>query len=286
MDPRLPAPGLDPAPSLVTTAWLAERLGAPRLKVIDATWFMPGQGDALDAFRKGHIPGAVHFDIDRVADRTSPLPHMLPGPDAFAEAVGALGIADDDQVVAYGLAGPRVWWMFRAMGHDAVSVLDGGLAKWIAENRAVEAGEPHPEPAVFRARFRPELVRDFAGVRAALDSGQSVADARPADRFRGEAPEPRPGLKSGHMPGARSLPSADLFAADGTFRSEEEVAGLIAAAGLDRPGPAIATCGSGVTACMIALALARAGKWDAAVYDGSWTDWGGRPDAPVAAGEA
>jgi thiosulfate/3-mercaptopyruvate sulfurtransferase len=170
------------------------------------------------------------------------------------------------------------------MGHDAVSVLDGGLAKWIAEGHPTEAGETRPQPAIFTARFRPELVRGFDEVRAALEAGQPVADARPGERFRGEAPEPRPGLKSGHMPGAVSLPSTSLFNADGTFRSEAEIAALAHAAGLDGEQSAIATCGSGVTACMIALALARLGRWDVAVYDGSWTEWGARDGAPVVTG--
>ncbi len=276
-----------PAPEgpLVSTAWLAERLGEPGLKVVDATWFMPGQGDAAAAHRAGRIPGAVRFDIDQIADRASPLPHMLPAPEAFAAAAGALGLGDEDLIVAYGLAAPRVWWMVRAMGHDAVAVLDGGLAKWAAEGRPIETGEPPaPAPARFTARFRPELVRGFSEVAAALDAGLPVLDARPGDRFRGEAPEPRPGLASGHMPGALSLPSASLFAADGTFRSAEALEALVRSAGHDPARPAIATCGSGVTACMIALALARLGAWHTAVYDGSWTEWGGRADAPVATG--
>ena len=267
-----------PSP-LVSTAWLAERLGSPRLKVVDATWFLPGQGDFHAAFRAAHIPGAVHFDIDAIADHANPLPHMLPSAEAFAEAVGALGVASDDTVVTYGMAGPRVWWSFRVMGHDAVHVLDGGLAKWVAEGRAIEAGEPHPEPQTFAAHFRPELVADLETVRQALAEGRPVLDARPAESFTGEAAEPRAGLRGGHMPGAESLPSSTLFAADGTFQPKAHLAALLGR--MDREA-AVATCGSGVAACAIALAQAELGRWDTAVYDGSWTEWGGRTDTDVA----
>ena len=274
-------PSSPPISPLVSTAWLAERLGSPRLKVLDATWFLPGQGDFHAAFRAAHIPGAVHFDIDAVADHADPLPHMLPSPEAFAAAVGALGVADDDTVVTYGMAGPRVWWSLRVMGHGAVFVLDGGLAKWIAEGRPTEAGEPHPQAQTFTPRFRPELVADLEAVRLALADGRPVLDARPADRFRGETPEPRPGLRGGHMPGATNLPSSTLFAADGTFKPKADLAALLGR--MDQEA-AVATCGSGVAACAIALAQAELGRWDTAVYDGSWTEWGGRSDTAVASG--
>jgi thiosulfate/3-mercaptopyruvate sulfurtransferase len=270
---------------LVSTEWLAAHLADPHVKVVDATFFLPGQGDASAAYRAAHIPGAIRFDVDEVAEAGTALPHMLPSPEAFGAAVGAMGIGDDDLVVAYGVAAPRVWWMFRAMGHDQVAVLDGGCTKWRAEGRPLDVGAPDaPAPARFTARFRPELVRGFDEMRAALAAGHSVLDARPAERFRGEAPEPRPGLRSGHMPGARSLPSASLFAADATFHPPETLEALVRAAGHDPAHPAIATCGSGVTACMVALALARLGRWDVPVYDGSWSEWGGRDDAQVATG--
>lgn len=274
------------AEPIVSTEWLAARLGQPGVKVLDATFFLPGQGDAEAAYRAAHIPGAIRFDIEAVADHDSALPHMLPTPEAFAHAVGAMGIGDSDHVVAYGAASPRAWWMFRAMGHDAASVLDGGLPKWTAEGRPAEAGDdaPRPAPAAFTARYRPELVRDFEAVKAALELGDPVLDARPAERFRGEAPEPRPGLASGHMPGAKNLPAGALLAPDGTLKPPAELERLLREVGHDPARPAVATCGSGVSACVIALALARLGQWDAAIYDGSWSEWGARAGAPVARG--
>lgn len=278
-------------PALVCTEWLFERLDDPDLRVIDATYFLPGAGrDARAEFAAAHIPGARFFDIDAVKDETSRLPHMLPSPEAFGEAMAALGIADGHQVVVYDTHGlfsaARLWWTFRVFGHDAVSVLDGGLPKWRAEGRPVTDAPPPIRRAYFSAGFRPELVRDWQAVRAALEEGAAqVVDARSAGRFAGSDPEVRPGLRSGHMPGAINLPFTDLLnPADKTLLDPDALQARLADAGIDPERPLVASCGSGVTACVIALALYRLGYAEAAVYDGSWTEWGGRDDLPVATG--
>jgi thiosulfate/3-mercaptopyruvate sulfurtransferase len=276
--------------ALVSTAWLAEHLGDPDLRVVDGTYYLPNVPRDADAeFRARHIPGAVRFDIDAIKDEKNPLPHMLPGAEEFAAKVGALGIGDGTRVVAYNADGAsaaaRVWWMFRVFGHDRAAVLDGGLPKWLAEGRPVETGPAKPRPAVFTPRFHRELVRALAEVRAELASGRAtIADARSSGRFTGAEPEIRPGLKSGHMPGAKNLPYADILAADGTYLPPNEIARRFATAGIDTARPVTTSCGSGVTACILALGLYLAGKKDAAVYDGSWTEWGGRDDTPVATG--
>jgi thiosulfate/3-mercaptopyruvate sulfurtransferase len=282
--------GLQMTDPLISTAELAARFGEPGLRIVDASWYLPGTPrDPKAEFLERHIPGAVFFDLDGVCDHTSGLPHTLARPDDFAAAVGALGIGDGDMVVVYAGDGPvsasRVWWNFRVMGHDRVRVLDGGLPKWIAEDRPLQSGAATPTPATFVARPRPELVRDFHAVKAALESGAAqVVDVRAAGRFRGESPEPRPGLRAGHMPGATNLPHSSLLAADGQMLGETELAARFGEAELDPDRPIVASCGSGVSACVAALALARMGKWDAAVYDGSWVEWGGRADAPVVTG--
>ena len=279
----------NPPSPLVSTQWLAEHLDDSGVKVIDATWRMPAeQADPKGDFQTARIPGAVFFDIDAIADRSTDLPHMAPTPEVFAEMVGALGIGDGDPVVVYDQVGimsaPRAWWTLRLFGHDQVSVLDGGLPKWRAEGRPIETGPaPTPQRATITPRFRPELVRDVEDVRALLEAGGQVVDARSAARFRGEAPEPRAGLRGGHMPGAHNLPFPELIEA-GSFAAPDRLEAAYKAAGLDLDKPITATCGSGLTAAVLALGLARLGRWDASVYDGSWTEWGGRTDTPVVKG--
>jgi thiosulfate/3-mercaptopyruvate sulfurtransferase len=275
---------------LVSTAWLADRLARTDLRIVDATWFMPGDPRrGIDAFRQGHIPGAVFFDIDAVADHETALPHMLPDPAAFAKAAGLLGLTHGAGIVVYDGQGifsaPRVWWSLRAMGYRDVAVLDGGLPAWRAEGRPLETGGHKPRSITIEPRFEPDLVRDIEQVRAALADGTTqVLDARPAARFRGEAPEPRPGLRGGHMPGAGNLPYAELIGPDGRMKPKAELLEAFARAGVDLDRPVITTCGSGVSAAVLALALAVLGRDRAAVYDGSWTEWGGRDDVPVATG--
>ncbi len=274
---------------LISTEELAGLLKEPDLRLVDASWFMDGR-DARAAWRETHIPGAVFFDIDAISDTTSILPHMLPTPEAFARAVSDLGVADTDHVVVYDQQGlfsaARVWWTFRVMGALKVQVLDGGLPKWVAERRPVESGSSPVSGAVFQARYRPSLVRDYEQIGRELGASDQVLDARPGARFRGEAPEPRQGLKSGHMPGARSLPFGEVLNPDGTMKSTAGLSAAFAAAGIDTSRPVTATCGSGVTAAILALALARLGQETGAVYDGAWAEWGSRSDAEIATGPA
>ena len=275
---------------LVSTDWLAEHLGDPGLVVLDGSWHMPADGrDAKAEYGAAHIPGAVFFDIDAISDHASPLPHMLPPPQDFATAVRRLGVDAGSTLVVYDTVGvfsaPRVWWSFRAMGHAKVFVLDGGLKKWVDEGHPVEAGWREPEHGEFKAHPAADLLADTEAVRAALASGAAqVVDARSAVRFRGEAPEPRPGLRAGHMPGARNVPWSQIVAADGTLAAPAQLMAAFEAAGVDPAEAIITTCGSGISASILALALARLGREDIAVYDGSWTEWGSRGDTPVATG--
>jgi thiosulfate/3-mercaptopyruvate sulfurtransferase len=276
---------------LVSTDWLADRLDDPSVVILDASWHMPADHrDARAEYAERHIPGAVFFDIDAVADHAADLPHMLPSPPAFATAVRRLGMSPSSTVVAYDTVGvfsaPRAWWSFRAMGHEAVFVLDGGLPRWLAEGRPVENGWREPTHGEFKARRRPELVRDFETVRDALATGaEQLVDARAAARFRGEAPEPRAGLRSGHMPGARNLPWSEVVRS-GSLAPPEALQAAFASAGVDLAKPIVATCGSGLSACILALAAAALGREDVAVYDGSWTEWAARDDARIATGPA
>lgn len=275
-------------PTLVTTEWLAAHLGGPDLRVVDATWFLPVlKRDAGAEYRTAHVPGAVYFDIDAVKDTGNPLPHMLPAADGFAAAVGRLGIGDGDRVVVYGqkylIASARVWWSFRAFGHERVAVLDGGFPKWKAEGRPWESGAISPAERRFTARLRPDLVRDLARMRANVDSRrEQVLDARSHGRFVGTEAEPRAGVRSGHIPGSACLPYDQLFRReDGTLLPPAALREVFGKAGVDTGRPVVTTCGSGVSAAVLALGLHVLGRPDVPVYDGSWTEWGGRSDTPV-----
>jgi thiosulfate/3-mercaptopyruvate sulfurtransferase len=271
---------------LVSTDWLARHLDEPDLVVVDASWYLPAANRSGRAeYEQGHIPGAVFWDLDELSDRSSPLPHMLPPLPDLARAIGILGIGNRDRVVVYdgsgtSMSAARVWWTLRLLGHESVAVLNGGLKRWCAEARPVRSGHAAWAPKGFQGRHRPELVRNLEQTRRALESGSvSMIDARSTGRFAGTEPEPRPGLRGGHIPGARSLPFAELSAPDGTMLAVPDLTRRIAASGADLTRPVIVSCGSGVTACVLALGLEVAGFHDYAVYDGSWSEWG-RPDGP------
>ncbi len=264
---------------LVSTEWLAAHLGEADVKIVDASWRLdPAARPARDDYRRRHIPSAVFFDIDAVADHDTDLPHMLPSADEFARAVGALGIGAFDRVIVYDDAGlfsaARVWWTFRAMGHAAVSVLDGGLPRWIAEGRPTEVGDPHLEPADYRPSTPGAIAASADDVRAPLrDGAPRILDARAHDRFEGRAPEPRAGLRGGAMPGAVNLPLAALLDADGALAAPAALKAAFEARGVGPDDHVIATCGSGVTAAVIVLALERLGWRSAGLYDGAWAEW-------------
>ena len=273
---------------LVSTAWLAGRLGDPSLRVLDASWYLPtANRDPRAEYLAAHVPGAGFFDLDAASDHATPLPHMLPEAAAFAAHVGGLGVGDDHDVVVYdgsgtNLSAARAWWMFRAFGHERVSVLDGGMQRWRAEGRPLESGPVERPAAAFTARLDRARVRDLAAMQAIVrDRSAQVVDMRPAGRFAGRDPEPRAGLRGGHMPGSVSVPSSELVQADGTALPLDALRARLAAAGVALDRPIVASCGSGTSACSLLLNLERLGVRDAALYDGSWSEWGGRDDTPV-----
>ena len=278
---------------LVSTDWLAAHLEDPKVRVVDASFKMPGILPLpKDDYLAAHIPGAVFFDVDTVSDHGSSLPHMFPSAEQFGRDVGALGIGNDDTVVVYDaggwVAGPRVWWMFLSYGHDKVRVLDGGLKKWRAEGRPVQSGAVTPDPATFKASFDPKRVRNIQQMIDNVAGGaEQVIDARSGERFEGRVPEPRPGLRSGHIPGSRSLPYNNLFdAGTGAMKPLEELRKAFLAAGAELDRPIVTSCGSGVSALVVTLALYRLGARDIALYDGSWSEWGLLEGPPIATGAA
>ncbi len=273
---------------LVSTEWLASRLGDPKLAVVDASWYMPKTGrDPDKEYLGAHIPGAVRFNIDEIADPDADLPHTLAKPDFFAQKVGELGISEDMTIVVYDGAGlfsaPRVWWNFRVMGAKDVRVLDGGFPQWEAEHRPTQSGTVNPKPRTFTPHPDHGAVAHLNDIRVSLDSGMQIVDARSPGRFRGEEPEPRAGVEPGHMPGAKNVHYSSIISG-GRLKDSDELINIFRTAGVDPSAPMVTTCGSGVSAAILALAVDKIGHGVPRLYDGSWTEWGGNPQTPKARG--
>ncbi len=282
----------DDPKTLVSTDWLAQHLKDPDLRLLDASWYLPDAGrDPKAEYSEAHIPGARFFDIDEISDARSDLPHMAPPTEKFMSRMRAMGVGDGHQVVVYDGAGllsaARVWWLFKLMGQENVAVLDGGLPKWIAEGHKTEDMPPILRDRHMTVRFQNHLVRDVTQVaQASKLKDPQIVDARAAGRFRGDEPEPRKGLRPGHIPGSRSVPYTDLLNADKTMKPVDDTKAIFEAAGIDLSRPVITSCGSGITAAILALALERMGHKAWSLYDGSWAEWGMFPTVPVATGDA
>lgn len=276
--------------AMVSTEWLADHLDDEKVVILDGTSHLPTTGrDAAAEFADKHIPGAMRFDIDRISDQSASLPHMLPSPERFAQLVGAMGITNESQVVVYDVYGlqsaARTWWMFRVFGHDKVAVLNGGLPRWEAQGWPLSTEQRVPATASFEAGFRPELVRSVDDMLANVGSrAEQVIDARAAGRFSGVEPEPRAGMRSGHIPGSLSVPFTNLLAEDRSVLPADQLKATLDAAGVQLDDQMAASCGSGVTACVLALGCYLLGNESVAVYDGSWSEWGGREDTPIDTG--
>lgn len=270
--------------NLVSADWLLKHRADDDVKIIDGSWYLPQQNrDAAAEYAAGHIPGAVFFDLDANSDQTSELPHMMPDADFFAKAVASLGISNSDTVVIYDGAGlmsaARIWWMFRAFGHSDVFVLDGGLPAWKAAGGSLQTGLVETPKAYYRATLNDGMIADWREVlRVAEQQDRQLLDARSAGRFNGIAPEPRAGIKSGHMPGAKNLPFQQLLTEEGEFKTGSQLKQAFEDAGIDLTQPVITTCGSGVTAAILSLGLSELGHSDNKLYDGSWAEWGWRPE--------
>ncbi|MCR9109736.1 3-mercaptopyruvate sulfurtransferase [Marivita sp. XM-24bin2] len=281
----------DDPKTLVSTEWLASHMRDPDLRILDGSFYLPDAGrDAKAEYAAGHIPGARFFDIDEISDSRSDLPHMAPPIEKFMSRMRAMGVGDGHQVVVYDGAGlfsaARVWWLFKLMGQNDIAVLDGGLPKWVAEGRELEDMPPIIRDRHMTVRRQAHLVKDVTQVSAASKlRDQEIIDARSPGRFRGEEPEPRPGMRGGHIPGSKNVHYSSLLNADQTMKTPEETRAIFEAAGVDLSKPAITTCGSGVTAAILSLAMARMGKDDHSLYDGSWSEWGMFPTVPVATGD-